>query len=152
MLKLQWDHIQIIRTHAERAYPQECCGILLGQIADNGKTSVEVWQTENVWSTEADRYPDRVGTISSHYAIAPVVLLQAQRQARDRHLEIIGIYHSHPDHPATPSEFDRLYAWQQYSYIIVSVQKGKAGDLLCWSIDARHQFQFEEITTIESVI
>lgn len=152
MLKLHLDHIQIIRTHAESAYPQECCGIMLGKMADGGKTLVEVWQTENVWSAEAAYYPDGVGTTSNQYAIAPAVLLQAQRQARDRYLEIIGIYHSHPDHPAMPSEFDRVYAWQQYSYIIVSVQKSKAWELLCWSLDERHQFQPEEIVTIESAI
>lgn len=152
MLKLHVDHIQLIRTHAESTYPQECCGIMLGEITDDSKALVEVWQTENVWSAEADRYLDGVGTTSSQYAIAPAVLMQAQRQARDHHLEIIGIYHSHPDHPAVPSEFDRVYAWQQYSYIIVSVQKGKVGDLLCWSLDECHQFQSEEIVTVQSEV
>lgn len=119
---------------------------MLGQLSDDGKTLVEVWATENVWSTEADCYPDGVvRTRTRRYAIAPAVLLQAQREARDRHLDIIGIYHSHPDTCAIPSEVDRVCAWHQYSYIIVSVQNGKACDLLCWSLDDDNRFQPEEI-------
>ncbi|MCC5621316.1 Mov34/MPN/PAD-1 family protein, partial [Nostoc sp. CHAB 5715] len=82
------------------------------------------------------------------YAIAPEVMLKTQREARNRSLNIIGIFHSHPDHPAIPSECDRLYAWQGYSYIIVSVQNGKAGELQSWSLDDTHQFQAEAIENI----
>lgn len=120
-------------------------------MADNGKTLVEVWQTENAWSAEtSDSYPasDLPMTKTHRYAIAPAVLLQAQRSARDQKLDIIGIYHSHPDHPAIPSEFDRVCAWHEYSYIIVSVQKGKACDLRSWSLDDDDQFQPEEIVTV----
>lgn len=122
---------------------------MLGQVSDDNKTLVEVWATENAWSAEADSYPDgEVTTRTRRYAIAPADLLQAQREARLRHLDIIGIYHSHPDHPAIPSEFDRVYAWHQYSYIIVSVQNGKACDLLCWSLNDDNGFQPEEIFTV----
>lgn len=123
---------------------------MLGQIADGSKTLVEVWQTENTWGVEkTDFYPcaEPVGVMQKtrRYAIASTALLQAQREARDRQLDVIGFYHSHPDNQAIPSEFDRVYAWQQYSYVIVSVQKGKACELLCWSLDDQHQFQLERI-------
>jgi proteasome lid subunit RPN8/RPN11 len=75
-------------------------------------------------------------------------MLQAQKDARDRHLDIVGIFHSHPDHPAVPSEFDRAIAWQRYSYIIVSVQQGQACDLKSWSLDDDQQFQPEAIITL----
>jgi proteasome lid subunit RPN8/RPN11 len=75
-------------------------------------------------------------------------MLKAQKDARDRNLDIIGIYHSHPDHPAVPSEFDRAIAWQRYSYVIVSVQQGKTCDLQSWSLDDNCQFQSEEILTL----
>lgn len=81
----------------------------------------------------------------TRYAIAPQVMLQAQKQARDRKLNIIGIYHSHTDNPAIPSEYDRQLAWQEYSYIIASVQNGKAGDMKSWTLDDSHQFQQEII-------
>ena len=145
VLRLGNEHLWDIRAHAESTYPDECCGLLLGKIAQDSKTLVEVIATENVWSAETAENFQR-----SHYAIAPEIMLKAQKSARDRQLNIIGIYHSHPDHPAIPSECDRVYAWYEYSYIIVSVQQGKASDLKSWSLDNDHQFQPEEIITAKS--
>lgn len=146
-LILNPNHCQTIRTHAETAYPNECCGLLLGQPNQVGKIVIEVWPAENVWKAEADEYwPEQKElTEERRYAVSPELMLKAMKSGRDRDLSIIGIYHSHPDHPAIPSEFDRIYAWPEYSYIIVSVQQGKAIDLLCWSLDDNHQFQSEEI-------
>lgn len=155
VLKLSTDHLRAISAHAESTYPDECCGLLLGKLSQDSKTLVEVMLTENAWSAETaqsfqalDATAQQVSTKCSHYTIAPAILLKAQREARDRQLDIIGIYHSHPDHPAIPSELDRVYAWHQYSYIIVSVQNGKACDLRSWSLDDEHQFQPEEIITV----
>ncbi|AFZ22948.1 putative metal-dependent protease of the PAD1/JAB1 superfamily [Cylindrospermum stagnale PCC 7417] len=149
-IKLLPEHQQVIRTHAESTYPDECCGIMLGYLASGCKTVVEVIPTANAWNTEAADFADEPTEYSNRrrYAIAPGFMLQAQRDARNRNLNIIGIYHSHPDYPAIPSEWDRLYAWTEYSYIIVSVQNRKAGELNCWSLDESHQFQAE---TIESI-
>jgi proteasome lid subunit RPN8/RPN11 len=151
MIKLSQEHLQTIRNHAESNYPDECCGIILGYLANEGKTVKEVIPTENVWNTEAAaEFPGERTAESKRrqYAIAPEVMLKMQKEARDRSLNIIGIFHSHPDHPAIPSECDRLYAWQGYSYIIVTVQNGKAGELLSWSLDDDHQFQAEAIENI----
>lgn len=154
MIRLSQEHLQSIRTHAESIYPDECCGIILGYLASEGKIVVEVMPTENVWNTEAAaEFPGERTTESKkrQYAIAPEIMLKTQREARvseARSVNIIGIFHSHPDHPAIPSECDRLYAWQGYSYIIVSVQNGKAGELQSWSLDEHHQFQAEAIENI----
>ncbi|MEH2317833.1 M67 family metallopeptidase [Nostoc sp.] len=151
MIRFSQEHLQTIRTYAESTYPDECCGIILGYLANEGKIVVEVMPTENVWNTEAAaEFPGKRTTESKRrqYAIAPEVMLKTQREARDRSLNIIAIFHSHPDHPAIPSECDRLYAWQGYSYIIVSVQNGKAGELQSWSLDDHHQFQPEAIENI----
>jgi proteasome lid subunit RPN8/RPN11 len=160
MIRLNQEHLQTIRTHAESTYPDECCGIIFGYLDSKGKTVVEVMPTENVWNTEAAAdFPDEHKAKSKRrqYTIAPQVMLKAQKAARvsearrgseARSLNIIGIFHSHPDHPAIPSECDRLYAWQGYSYIIVSVQNGKAGELRSWSLDDTHQFQAEVIENI----
>jgi proteasome lid subunit RPN8/RPN11 len=148
MIKLREEDWQIIRSHAEKTYPEECCGIIFGDRNNCGKTVVEVMPTENVWGTEAaaDFLDEEiVHGRRQRYAIAPQVMLQAQKQARVHSLDIIGIYHSHTDHPAIPSEFDREYAWQEYSYIIVSVQKGKASEMKSWCLDDNHQFQQEEL-------
>lgn len=160
MIRLSQEHLQTIRTHAESIYPDECCGIILGYLGSEGKIVIEVMPTENVWNTEAAaEFPGDRTTESKRrqYAIAPEIMLKTQKEARvsearrgseARSLNIIGIFHSHPDHPAIPSECDRLYAWQGYSYIIVSVQNGKAGELQSWSLDDHHQFQAEAIENI----
>lgn len=150
IIKLLPEHLQTIRTHAESTYPDECCGVILGYQASEGKTVVEIIPTVNAWSTEAANFSgeNTADDEIKRYAIAPEDMIQIQRKARDSSLNIIGIYHSHPDHPAVPSECDRLYAWQEYSYIIVSVQNGKAGELKSWSLDNNHQFQPEIIKDI----
>ena len=145
-----------IYTHAEQAYPHECCGILMGRLeAEYHKVLVEVIPTENAWNQEtADHFKpletsnQQLTTTERRYTIAPEALLNAQKQGRDRQLSIIGIYHSHPDHTAMPSEFDRVCAWFGYSYIIVSVQQKKVTDLRSWCLDQQHQFKSEEILSI----
>lgn len=150
MLELSRAQIEAIRAHGESTYPEECCGLLIGKLSQNRKTVVEVKATQNVWNAEtAELFLEQAGTKRSHYTIAPETMLAVQKATRDRNLQIIGIYHSHPNHPAIPSECDRLYAWQQYSYIIVSVQQGKASDLNNWSLDEQHQFQPETIIVLE---
>ncbi|MBW4647997.1 MAG: M67 family metallopeptidase [Kastovskya adunca ATA6-11-RM4] len=157
VLTIRESHLQNIRTHAESTYPNECCGILLGKLQGNVKTLFEVLPTENSWDEEAAAaFKDIPGsaqlssTKRERFSIAPRTLLNVQKDARDRQLDIIGIYHSHPDHPAVPSEFDRAIAWFQYSYIIVSVQNGTARDLKNWSLDDDHQFQPEKMTIVTS--
>jgi proteasome lid subunit RPN8/RPN11 len=149
VLQLLPKHLQTIYTHAETTYPEECCGIILGNLTSEGKTVVEVMPTENAWNAETAAELPGDDTLDyskrQRYAIAPQVMLQAQKEARDRKLNIIGIYHSHTDHPAIPSEYDRQLAWQEYSYIIVSVQNGKASDMKSWTLDDSHQFQQEAI-------
>ncbi len=144
-------HLLSIRTHAETTYPEECCGLLLGRVTGGVKTLVEVLPTDNAWSAQAqENWPEQTGlTERRRYAIKPEDMLRAMKQGRDRNLEIIGIYHSHPDCPAVPSECDRTMAWAQYSYIIVSVRQGCSEDLRSWSLDADGNFQAEEILAVE---
>ncbi|MDB9345838.1 M67 family metallopeptidase [Nodularia spumigena CS-586/05] len=150
LIKILPEHLQIICSHAQSTYPEECCGIILGYLGREGKTVMEIMPTENAWNSQADDFPDEdtVQTTRKRYAISPQVMLQAQKAAGDRGLNIIGIYHSHPDNSATPSECDRLYAWAEYSYIIVSVQNGKAATVKSWILDDHHQFQPESIEKI----
>ena len=154
MLKLNPAHLQTIQTHAESTYPEECCGLLLGQIQGDIKTLIEVLPTENSWGDDAtDNFQTienstlRQSSKRNRFSIAPKVMFEVQKDTRSRNLDIIGIFHSHPDNPARPSEFDRAIAWAAYSYIIVSVQQGKASDLKSWILDDDHQFQPEEIVT-----
>ncbi len=153
MLKLHLSHLQAIKAYAENTYPEECCGLLVGHIKGNEKTVIKILPTENSWGeetidglqgVEGSRGERKLSKVN-RFSIAPKVMLKAQKDARDCNLNIIAIYHSHTDHPAVPSEFDRVIAWPQYSYIIVSVQQGSACDVKSWSLDDNHQFQPEEI-------
>lgn len=154
MLYLSSDQLQQIKSHAAVTYPEECCGILLGTFQPHAeaplKVLVDVIPTPNAWNetVAAELQPLQPLAASRHprrdrYWIDPADLLQAQRQGRERGLQMIGIYHSHPDHPAIPSEMDRSLAWITYSYVIVSVQQAEAVDWGCWCLDAGHQFRAE---------
>jgi len=148
MIQIDPKHLQAICTQAESTYPEECCGIMLGKIDKNVKTVVEIWQTLNAWEEEKwSEFPASGGIRSKRrtFAIAPTDIIKAQKAARDRQLQIIGFYHSHPDHPAILSEMDRAIAWTVYSYIIVSVPEGKAGEVRSWCLDEAQDFQEEEI-------
>jgi proteasome lid subunit RPN8/RPN11 len=130
--------LQRIEAHGEAAYPEECCGVLIGRDAQNGGPA----SVEQVVAADNERADSR----HNRYVISPQALLRAQRDARERGLEIVGYYHSHPDHPARPSEFDREHAWPGTSYLIVSIEKGKAVDRRSWRLrDDRTAFDEEEI-------
>ncbi|MCB8752796.1 Mov34/MPN/PAD-1 family protein [Planktothrix agardhii] len=148
------EQIKAISTHAEQTYPQECCGLLMGEINENyDKIIVDIIPTENAWNSETAKTFEEVETTNKpvtserRFTISPQQMIQAQKQGRDRNLIIIGIYHSHPDYPAIPSEFDRVCAWSDYSYIIISVENGKTTDLQNWSLDQHDQFQPEALIT-----
>ncbi len=158
VLILSSQHLQIIQNQAQRAYPHECCGLLLGEI-----TSVaEGWQkkvhslygTENSWDQDKHEFAATEVNLDTtrRYWISPQALLEAQKQARSEGWDIIGTYHSHPDHPAVPSECDRQWAWPQYSYMIVAVENGIPQDCRSWRLDDYHAFQSEPLQMINRSI
>ena len=139
-----------MEAHAERVYPEECCGLILGKLvssaAETLKSVVKLAPLDNEWTPdviEVDRAEHT--TKRRRYWIDPKDMLRVQKQAREQGLNIIGVYHSHPDHPAVPSECDRVQAWPTYAYVIVSVCKGKAVDIQNWALDSDHQFQPESM-------
>ncbi len=84
--------------------------------------------------------PETLPTTERRYTIDPRAMLDVQKLARDRGLAIIGIYHSHPEHPAIPSEYDRKFAWAEYVYPIVSVRRGHLSEVRAWMLDDDRQF------------
>jgi proteasome lid subunit RPN8/RPN11 len=117
MLKINKPEYEAIRQHGEETYPHECCGVLLGQAGDDGRT---VTKTVRCGNTRSDSPHNR-------YHIAPQELVRVQRQAREDGLEIVGFYHSHPDHPARWSQTDLAEAhWIGCSYVITSVERAQA--------------------------
>jgi proteasome lid subunit RPN8/RPN11 len=117
MLLIPQSEFNALRAHGEETYPHECCGVLLGRMEDAQRQVVEVIRCGN---TRDDRPQDR-------YHIDPRELVRIQRQGHERGLDIVGFYHSHPDHLARWSQTDLAEAhWIGCSYVITSVEKGRA--------------------------
>ncbi len=129
-----------IAAHGERDYPYECCGLLLGSFAEGGlKAIAEVYPISNAREEEAKR---------NRFLIRPEELLRGERDAQQKGLEVVGFYHSHPDHPAIPSGYDLDHAWPVFSYIVVSIVAGAARDLRSWELEPdRSRFSEEEISS-----
>jgi len=120
MLKISHTAYASLRRHGEETYPHECCGVLLGRFEEDGTKSVV--RAVRCGNTRQDSPQNR-------YNIDPKELIRIQRESRERGEEIVGFYHSHPDHPAQWSSTDIAEAhWIGCSYVITSVEKGKAGE------------------------
>ena len=132
MISIPKDIYNEIIGHAKKAYPHECCGALIGK----GKSVVKARLMENI---NKERANDR-------YGINPKELLKIEKEASLDRQEVIGFYHSHPDHPDRPSAFDRERAWAFYSYIIISVQNGEDVSVKSWTFeDEKEPFGQEEV-------
>src|ERR1700712_5421387 len=106
-----------LRAHGEETYPHECCGIMLGKAAEDGLEVVALIRAGNT----------RTDSAHNRYNIAPIELVKAQREARSQGLDIVGFYHSHPDHPAQWSQTDFAEAhWFGCAYVITATEKGAA--------------------------
>ncbi|MFQ5737204.1 MAG: Mov34/MPN/PAD-1 family protein [Thermodesulfobacteriota bacterium] len=123
-LAISRDIYDQIVEHAKEAYPNECCGILIGSYM-KGKKVLYVHRAEN---TNTERAKDR-------YIISPTEIYLIDREARSQSLDIVGFYHSHPDHPSEPSQTDREWGQPKYSYIIVSVKNGTEVAARCWTFE-----------------
>jgi proteasome lid subunit RPN8/RPN11 len=132
-------HVAAIGRHGEADYPAEACGLIGGTLDGERKVAVQLVPLANRRSDSA----------RNRYLIDPESFRRAERRLDRDGLDVIGVYHSHPDHPPEPSAFDREHAWPWLSYVIVGVERGRAGALKSWVLaDDRTRF-VEEIVTIE---
>ncbi len=124
-----------IHTHFEAGYPNEACGVMLGK--DGSVTEVVAAGNE------------RTDSARNRYLIDPLAYIKIERDADKRGLQVLGIFHSHPDVAARPSQFDLDHAWPNLSYLIVSVCKGKAVETNSWLLrEDRSQFDQEGIEVL----
>jgi proteasome lid subunit RPN8/RPN11 len=156
-LQLFSDHLDAIRQHGRADYPNECCGILLGDLDGAQKKVREVVPLKNLRHdvaraqellplAEPGRESER-----NRFLIDPLEQLRVEKDARARRLDVLGYYHSHPDHPARPSDYDRNHAWPWYSYVIVSVERGEPKDVTSWVLsDDRLRFDPEPIEVVNT--
>ena len=132
-------HLDEMRAHSERDYPFECCGLMLGRFEGERKQVVETYPISNAREEEAKR---------NRFLIRPEELMRGEKHAREKGLDVVGFYHSHPDDRAVPSQYDLEHAWPTYSYIVVAVEKGRAADLRSWEMESdRSRFNQEGIVS-----
>jgi proteasome lid subunit RPN8/RPN11 len=121
-----------MRAHGQEAYPHECCGAMLGRDG----VVIEACPLPNT----TEEGPRR------RFLVRPQDYRAAERRAADQGLELLGFYHSHPDHPARPSQYDLDHAWPVFSYLILSVRGGATQELTAWRLRAdRSSFDEEQI-------
>jgi proteasome lid subunit RPN8/RPN11 len=141
-LRLSTEIVAKIRAHGAETYPHECCGALLGRDAD-GDASRQILALFPLVNRRDDSPRNR-------FSVASEDVRHAEKAAREKGLDVVGWYHSHPDHPARPSQYDRDHAWPWYSYIIIAVASGKPEDMTSWRLrDDRSEFDAEEIAVRE---
>jgi proteasome lid subunit RPN8/RPN11 len=120
---------QAIRRHGQDTYPHECCGALVGR----GDQVIDVVALPNT----TEEGPRR------RFLVRPSDYREAEQRAGELGAELLGFYHSHPDHPARPSQYDLDHAWPTFAYVIVAVAEGAAGDMTVWYLKSDRS-RFEE--------
>jgi proteasome lid subunit RPN8/RPN11 len=151
VLNLSAEADAAIRAHAEEGYPLEICGFLVGDVGPEGRVVRHAWPVRNTWETDPElrahmlEAMEKTGTAGlerwqeaseeRRFMIAPLDTLQSMKRARQEGMDLVGVYHTHPNHPAVPSDFDRDAAQPEWSYIIASVRDGRVAELRSWALD-----------------
>lgn len=147
MIYISESLINEIKSEGEKYYPHECCGIIFGRLLSEGniKYTESIKSISNSFS-ENEKY--------HRFLITPEDMMKAELYARKNNVDVIGFYHSHPDCKAVPSEYDRINALPVYSYIIASVENGKAVDVKSWELSVENKnskFFSEKILIKENI-
>ena len=161
MIRLSETQKRAIGAHGAEAFPRECVGVLLGDVENDVKIVREVRRFANTFAPDADfersildgaeQQTAEVSEVGQErrYLVAPDDMFRLMQEERRTKVKVLGFYHSHPNHPARPSEYDRVWASPWYSYLIVSVQNGVPADLTAWVLrDDQDAFSEEHIETV----
>ena len=139
MIRLKKGDLESIRKFAQETYPNECCGIMVGSVDGDIKSVSELIPAVN----------ERTDSLANRFLITSDFVQEIEAKLRHTDSSIVGFFHSHPDVPARPSAYDQGHAWPWYSYLIVSVMKGQAGEVLNWKLkDDRSAFDPETIDVL----
>ena len=147
-LKMSTEIAQKIRQHGAETYPNECCGALLGRDGVDGDSTTVGGVQLSIREILA-LFPlvnRRDDSPRNRFSVTAEDVRDAEKAAQEKKLDLVGWYHSHPDHPARPSQYDQEHAWPWYSYVIVSVAGGKPAEMTSWRLsDDRSEYASEEI-------
>ena len=136
MIRLKSTDVEEIKQIAQKTYPHECCGVMVGSVENGVKTVTELIPAEN----------QRTDSPANRYLITPDLLNELEKNLKGTGRAIVGFFHSHPNVPAQPSTYDQDHAWPWYSYLIVSVNKSQAGEIHNWKLrDDRSGFDAEKM-------
>jgi proteasome lid subunit RPN8/RPN11 len=135
MIVIEQKPLDAMYGDALQSYPDECCGFFFGREVDEERIITDVLIVNN--SKEGDK--------KRRFEISPKDYLNAERFADEKGLQLLGVYHSHPNHPAIPSEHDRVAAQPYFSYIIISVKENEIADIRSWQLNESSQFEEETI-------
>ena len=132
--EIRQQDVEQIHRHGVECYPSECCGFLLGREENGRRVVSEVAPIQNAWQTsEHNPYEIRPEDSTRNRSLVdPKDYLRIDREARQKGMDIISFYHSHPDQPARPSEFDRKHAVPLMIYVILAVEKGVPSEMTAW--------------------
>jgi proteasome lid subunit RPN8/RPN11 len=157
MIRLTPAAAYAIARHAEATYPNECVGLLLGQINEGRKTVSAIYPVDNTWEGQVNlAESDDPQSQRDRFYLDPRDYLRADRAAREQGLDVVGCFHSHPDHPARPSERDLVGAQgvgggPAFAFVIQAVEQGRAAELTSWLLlDAGSRFVPEALELVIS--
>ncbi len=132
--------LQLMLNHACSTYPEECCGFLLGIDSEHRRIH-RAYAVQNV----------NKGSRQNRFNINPMDLVRADDETRRSNIDLIGIYHSHPDAPVQPSQVDLENAWPWYTYLIVSLQNGAPRDMAAWLLsEDRSTFNLDDLRVAQA--
>ncbi len=143
MITIQPIARDLIMKDAVQAFPDECCGFLFGEEDSEGNRTISDIQVVNN-AKEGDK--------RRRFEIAPLDYMRAEQYAEENNQLLLGVYHSHPNHPAIPSEHDRVAAQPWFSYVIISVLEGKIGPVRSWRQNDEAQFEEETVQVTAQVV
>lgn len=151
MLEMAAAAAREMREHAAAGYPFEVCGFLVGTTGEESRRVSAAWPVRNAWEDDPEQRAalfaamEQAGgakaegweaaSAARRYLVAPGDVLAAMKRARAERLELVGVYHTHPNHPAVPSQFDRDAAWLEWSYVILSVREGTVAEVRSWVVE-----------------
>ena len=141
VIEISPKHLAEIQSHGKEAYPEECCGAMLGDVDPKSqKFTKSILRIENNWVEKEKENRHR------RFAVTAEDYKTLEKKAKEAKLTLLGFYHTHPDHPAKPSGTDLSYAWPFFSYIILSVKKGEAKEIYSYALDSeKNEFYQEDL-------
>lgn len=163
MLNITATAADTIRRHSEEGFPFEICGLLVGNTDGATREVREAWPLRNAWEDDPEQRAEMFKAVEAtggpataaaweaedttrRFFVSPRDQMLAEKRARTLGFQVVGVYHTHPNHPAVPSPFDRSVAWEGWSYVIVSVRDGQVAEFRSWSIEDDGPFVEETVT------